>query len=105
MAVLRQNSIRPVFSIIYPGRSPLVAMMQPSDFSDLNHRSALRLSFAKTRSPLVSTTWEMGCNVVELERVINFDPRFYWVSGQNAFQKTENLSPKRRKSFIFSAQS
>ena len=24
-----------------------------------------RLSFAKTRSPLVSTTWEMGCNVVE----------------------------------------
>jgi len=25
-----------------------------------------RLSFAKTRSPLVSITWEMGCNVVEL---------------------------------------
>src|SRR6266545_188064 len=24
------------------------------------------LSFAKTRSPLVSTTWEMGCNVAEL---------------------------------------
>jgi hypothetical protein len=66
MAVLRQNSIRPVFSIIYSTRSPLVAMMQPSDFSDLNHRSALQLSFAKTGSSLVSTTWEMGCNVVEL---------------------------------------
>ena len=24
------------------------------------------LSFAKTRPPLVLTTWEMGCNVVEL---------------------------------------
>jgi hypothetical protein len=24
------------------------------------------LSFAKTRSPLVSTTWGKGCNVVEL---------------------------------------
>jgi hypothetical protein len=24
-----------------------------------------RLSIAKTRSPLLSTTWEMGCNVVE----------------------------------------
>jgi hypothetical protein len=28
MAVFRQNSIRPVFSIIYSGHSPLVAMMQ-----------------------------------------------------------------------------
>jgi hypothetical protein len=26
----------------------------------------MNLSFAKTRSPFVSTTWEMGCNVVEL---------------------------------------
>jgi hypothetical protein len=29
-------------------------------------RRSLLLSLAKTRSPLVSTTWEMGCNVVEL---------------------------------------
>src|SRR5215510_12465615 len=40
--VLRQNPIRPVFSITSSGRPPLVAMMQPSDFGDLNHLSALR---------------------------------------------------------------
>jgi hypothetical protein len=40
--VLRQNSIRPVFSITSSGRPPLVAMLQSSDFGDLNHRSALR---------------------------------------------------------------
>jgi site-specific recombinase XerD len=40
--VLRQNIIRPVFSTISSGRPPLVAMMQSSDFGDLNHRSTLR---------------------------------------------------------------
>ena len=38
----RQNPIRPIFSITSSGRPPLVAMMQPSDFGDLNHRFALR---------------------------------------------------------------
>jgi hypothetical protein len=33
--VLRQNSIRPVFSITSSGRPPLVAMIQPFDFGDL----------------------------------------------------------------------
>jgi hypothetical protein len=43
--VLRQTSIRPVFSIASSVCLPLVAMMQSSDFGDSNHRSALRRLF------------------------------------------------------------
>ena len=33
-----------------------------------------RLSFAKTRSPLVSTTWETGCNIVDSTRLQQLIP-------------------------------
>jgi hypothetical protein len=40
--VLRQNSIRPVFSITSSGRSPFVPVVQSTDFSDLDHCSQIR---------------------------------------------------------------
>src|SRR5262245_24234315 len=45
-AVLRQNSIRPVFSITSSGRLPLVSMMQSSNFSDLDHLWVPKNSFS-----------------------------------------------------------
>jgi hypothetical protein len=38
-------------------------------------------------------------NNVGIELVIKFDTWFYWALGQNAFQKTENISLKRHNSF------
>jgi hypothetical protein len=41
VVVVRQNSIQPVFSILSLGCSPLVPMVQSTDFSDLDYRSQL----------------------------------------------------------------
>src|SRR5215470_17124844 len=40
--VVRQNSIRPVFSIPSSGCSQLVPVVKSTDFSNLDHRSQLR---------------------------------------------------------------
>src|SRR5262249_56641859 len=46
-----------------PGYQPYQSQYPPPPHRPVGFT---RLSFAKTRSPLVSTAWEMGCNVVEL---------------------------------------
>src|SRR5262245_26644497 len=81
----------------------VVSIRKFGRFSVLHKRSngRFRLSFAKTRSPLVSTTWEMECNVVEPGYM---RPMRGILESDDFLAKDRRLLPLRRRQVRFSAQ-